>query len=59
MLKKNWLEINTDLLDGYKDIEVINPNNWDIASYLNLKYDKNDAISLSKYYFTEFIEKNG
>jgi hypothetical protein len=59
MIKKNWFEINTDLLNGYKEIEVINPGNWDITSYLNLKYDINAALAFSKLYFPDFIEKNG
>lgn len=59
MLKKNWLEINTELLDGYKEIEVMNPGNWDIVSYLNLKYDMNAALAFSKLYFPDFVERNG
>ena len=59
MNKKSLLYINTNILYEYKEIEILNPNNWDITSYLNLKYDINAAIAFSKLYFPDFVEKDG
>jgi hypothetical protein len=56
-MEKRIFEINPDLLKDYNDIKNLNPNNWDISSYLNLKYDINAAIAFSKLYFPDFIEK--
>jgi hypothetical protein len=58
MIKKNILDIDAYLLPEYKSIEDLNPN-WDMGEYLNLKYDINAAIALSKLYFPDFIEKDG
>lgn len=59
MTEKKLFDINLNLLKEYNDIKKLNPDNWDIASYLNLKYDMNAAIAFSKLYFPDFIEKDG
>lgn len=59
MTTKSLLNINKNILKEYKDIEVLNQDNWDISSYLNLKYDMNTALAFSKLYFPDFVEKNG
>lgn len=59
MIKKSLLDININLLPEYIDIEALNPNNWSIAAYLNLKYDMDAAIAFSKLYFPDFIQKDG
>lgn len=59
MIKKRIFDINESLLKDYDEMKNLNPNNWDIASYLNFKYDINAAIALSKLYFPDFIEKEG
>lgn len=59
MTKKSLLDINLNLLKEYKEWADSNKNNWEITSYLNLKYDMNAAIAFSKLYFPDFIEKEG
>jgi hypothetical protein len=59
MIVKSLLDIDVDVLREYKDIKALNPNNWEVTDYLNLKYDMNAAIAFSKLYFPDFIEKKG
>lgn len=59
MIQRSLLDININLLREYKECADSNKNNWEITSYLNLKYDMNAAIAFSKLYFPDFIEKEG
>lgn len=59
MIKKSLFDINVGILQDYDNIKNLNPDNWDISSYLNLKYDMNAAIAFSKLYFPDFIEEEG
>ncbi len=59
MTKKTLLEIDLNVLSEYEALQNLNKKNWDIAEYLNLKYDINAAVSFSKLYFPDFIEKEG
>jgi len=56
---KKLIDINPNILPEYSSMADLNPNNWDIAEYLNLKYDINAAIAFSKLYYPDFIERNG
>lgn len=55
MINKSLLKVNVNLLEEYNDFEKANPGNWDIASYLNVKYDMNAAIAFSKLFFPNFV----
>lgn len=48
MTKKSLLDINVNILHEYRNIKTLNPNNWEVTDYLNLKYDINAAIAFSK-----------
>ena len=56
---RTLLDININVLREYKVLNDLNPDNWDIGEYLNLKYDINAAIAFSKLFFPDFIEKDG
>ena len=53
---KTLLDINYSTIVEYGELERFNKE-WDISSYLNMKYEMNVAIALSKLYFPNFIEK--
>lgn len=59
MKKISLLEIDTNVLKEYTALERLNPNRWNIGEYLNLKYDFNAALAISKLYFPDFIELDG
>ena len=56
---KSLIDIDISLLKEYIVLKDLNPDNWDIGEYLNLKYDMNAALAFSKLFFPDFIEKKG
>ncbi len=52
-------ELDKTLLQEYGAFEKVNLDNWNILSYLNMKYDLNSALAFSKLYFPDFVEING
>ena len=58
-MKKNIFKLNISLLSDYDEFLNANPDNWNIVSYLNLKYDTNAALAFSKFFFPDFVEKKG
>ncbi len=59
MIIKSLLNISENLLPEFDEIKNLNPENWDIGEYLNLKYDINAAIAFSKLFYPNFIVKDG
>lgn len=53
-MKKNIFKLNISLLSDYDEFLNANPDNWNIVSYLNLKYDTNAALAFSKFFFPDF-----
>lgn len=58
-MKKGLLKLDVSLLSDYDEFLNANPNNWNIASYMNTFYDTNAALTFSKFFFPDFIEKKG
>lgn len=56
---KTLIDINKDLLDDYSLWENANKDNWSIAAYINQFYDINTALAFTKFFFPDFIEKEG
>lgn len=56
---KTLINIDTSLITDYSLWENANKNNWNIASYLNQFYDVNTALAFSKFFFPDFLEKEG
>ena len=54
---KTNLKIDLSILDEYDDYAKANSDNWNIQSYLNMKYDINAAIAFSKFFFPDFVER--
>ena len=55
---KTLLDINLSVLNEFDDWKNSNPD-WNIGDYLHLNYNLNSAISFSKLFFPDFIEKEG
>lgn len=53
------IKLNLSLLEEYNANLEVNRGNWNIISYLNLKYDTNTALAFSKLFFPNFVEKKG
>jgi len=56
---KKLISITENLLPEFSELKTLNPETWDISEYLNLKYDINAAIAFSKFFFPDFIVKDG
>ena len=57
-MKKNIFKLNISLLSDYDEFLNANPDNWNIVSYLNLKYDKVIYFYFIARFVFEEIEKN-
>ena len=55
MKKITLINLDTTVLKEYNAFAEANTN-WNMHSYVNMKYDINAAIAFGKFYFPEFIE---
>ncbi len=56
---RTLIKVNTSILKDYEILNDLNPTNWDISEYLDLKYDINAALAFSKLFFPDFVEEQG